>query len=334
MENQQSVLDIIQIRYDSFFEQEKKIAGYILQNYKDVINMTIGDLADASGTSVATVSRFCRKCEVDGFHHLKIGLAKELVMGEKEVTVSNDISRKEIGQSLQNILANKIEEMRQTVSLFDEKQLETILNKIQHAGMVQFVAVGNTIPVALDGAYKLNEIGIPSMAGTIWETQLSFAMTLKKKDVQIAISNSGESKQVVKMVRAAKKNGCTTANYFETGVDETSGILLKNPDGEMAVMALTMRAKQPKRGVVAGEKGFIEIYDYPRAAKATITYTETGKTEVIEAGESAKALQYEVADMQDYVWNNGGKENLSIVRDVMETLTTIRNQWGMVYSFE
>ena len=63
----------------------------------------------------------------------------------------------------------------------------------------------------------------------------------------------------------------TTANYFETGVDETSEILLKNPDGEMAVMALTMRAKQPKRGVVAGEKGFIEIYDYPRAAKATIT---------------------------------------------------------------
>lgn len=210
MEKQQSVLDIIQIRYDRFFEQEKKIATYILQNYKEVIDMTIGDLADASGTSVATVSRFCRKCEVDGFHHLKISLAKELVMGEKEVTVSNDISRKDIGQSLQNILANKIEELRQTVSLFDEKQLEMILNKIQHAGIVQFVAVGNTIPVALDGAYKLNEIGIPSMAGTIWETQLSFALTLKKKDVQIAISNSGESKQVVKMVRAAKKNGCTT----------------------------------------------------------------------------------------------------------------------------
>ena len=210
MEKQQSVLDIIQIRYDRFFEQEKKIATYILQNYKEVIDMTIGDLADASGTSVATVSRFCRKCEVDGFHHLKISLAKELVMGEKEVTVSNDISRKDIGQSLQNILANKIEELRQTVSLFDENQLELILNKIQLAVMVQFVAVGNTIPVALDGAYKLNEIGIPSMAGTIWETQLSFALTLKKKDVQIAISNSGESKQVVKMVRAAKKNGCTT----------------------------------------------------------------------------------------------------------------------------
>ena len=88
--------------------------------------------------------------------------------------------------------------------------------------------------------------------------------------------------------------------YAPTGVDEQAGILLKNQEEEMATVILSLHAKQPKRGVVAGEKGFIEIYDYPRAAKATITYTESGKTEVIEAGESAKAPQYEVADMQDY----------------------------------
>ena len=88
--------------------------------------------------------------------------------------------------------------------------------------------------------------------------------------------------------------------YAETGVDEQASILLKNKEEEMATVILSLHAKQPKRGVVAGEKGFIEIYDYPRAAKATITYTESGKTEVIEAGESAKAPQYEVADMQDY----------------------------------
>lgn len=60
MENQQSVLDTIQIRYDSFFEQEKKIAGFILQNYKDVINMTIGDLADASGSCGNGLKETCR----------------------------------------------------------------------------------------------------------------------------------------------------------------------------------------------------------------------------------------------------------------------------------
>ena len=126
----------------------------------------------------------------------------------------------------------------------------------------------------------------------------------------------------------------TTANYFETGVDETSGILLKNPDGEMAVIALTMRVKQPKRGVIAGEKGFIEISNYPRAQKASITYTEDGHTEIIEAGRTEDALLYEVQDMQAYVRSKNGKENLCMVRDVMQTLTAVRSQWGMVYPFE
>ena len=172
--------------------------------------MTISELAKNSGTSVASVSRFCKKCDVDGFHHLKIALAREIVEGDDNIPVSNDITREDIGQSLQNILANKIEEMKQTISLIDTKEFDKILESIQNAGTVQFFAVGNTIPVALDGAYKFNEIGIRSMAGSIWETQLSFSMTLKEQDVLIAISNTGESKQVQKMVEAAKENGATT----------------------------------------------------------------------------------------------------------------------------
>lgn len=126
----------------------------------------------------------------------------------------------------------------------------------------------------------------------------------------------------------------TTANFFETGVDETSGILLKNADGEMAVIALSMRAKQPKRGVIAGEKGFIEINNYPRAEKAVITYTDDGHTETVEAGSTEDALLYEVQDMQEYVRGKGGKENLGMVKDVMQTLTSVRSQWGLVYPFE
>lgn len=126
----------------------------------------------------------------------------------------------------------------------------------------------------------------------------------------------------------------TTANYFETGVDETSGIILRNPEGQMAVMALTMRAKQPKRGVVAGELGYIEINNYPRAAKATITYTSDGHVETIELGNTDSALDYEVLDMQDYIINGTGEQNSQYIRDVMATLTEVRKQWGMIYPFE
>ena len=210
MDRQQSVMDTINILYDTFFEQEKKIANYIMHHTKDVVNMSISELAEASGTSVATISRFCRKCQLDGFHHLKISLAQGIANQSSQIKVSNTISRSDIRQSLQNILANKIEELTQTISLINEKELEKILTCIENAGVVQFVAVGNTLPVALDGAFKLNEMGIRAVAGTIWETQIGFTLSMKEGDVLIAISNSGESRRVAKMVRAANKNGVTT----------------------------------------------------------------------------------------------------------------------------
>lgn len=125
----------------------------------------------------------------------------------------------------------------------------------------------------------------------------------------------------------------TTVKRFETGVDEQSGIILNNDADEMAVISLTMRSKMPKRGVVAGELGFITVDNFPRASKATIQYLD-GTVEMIEAGDTAKALQYEIEDMQRYIADKGNKETLNLSLDVMDIMTNVREQWGIKYSFE
>ena len=89
-----------------------------------------------------------------------------------------------------------------------------------------------------------------------------------------------------------------------------------------------------ERGVVAGEKGYIEVSNYPRANKATITYTADGHSEEIALGETAKALEYEVEDMQATLADRTTNETLGWTRDVTSLLSEIRNQWGMVYPFE
>ena len=211
MDNSKTILDVIFSNYDNFFDAEKKIANYIINNQQKVIEMTIAELALASNTSEATVSRFCKKCNMKGFHHLKISLAKEIIESDdKTVAVSNDINPNNISQSLQNILANKIEELKQTVSMIDEKKFSKILNLIENARSIQLVAVGNTIPVALDGSYKFNQIGIPTVCNTIFETQLAYTYNLKKEDVVIAISNSGASKRLITVIEAANEKDVTT----------------------------------------------------------------------------------------------------------------------------
>lgn len=205
-----SAVGMICSLYDTFFEAEKKIADCIISRKAEVVGMTVAELAKASGTSDATVSRFCRRCGFKGFHQLKISLAREVMEEQgKEVAVSNDILRSDLGQSLQNILANKVAELTQTVSMLDLDNLERILQMLEQARTVQVVAVGSMIPVALDFCFKLNQIGIPAVSGTIWDAQMAYTFNMQKADVVVVISAAGTSRRLQTLMQGAKDTGCS-----------------------------------------------------------------------------------------------------------------------------
>lgn len=119
-----------------------------------------------------------------------------------------------------------------------------------------------------------------------------------------------------------------------TGVDEQAGLLLMNNDGQMATVMLSLHSKQPKRGMVSCEKGYIEIMEYPRAFEAAITYTESGKKEWVKEGDTRDALIYELLDMEKAI--NGDKKCmlLDYTKDVMDMMTEFRNSWNFKYPEE
>lgn len=119
-----------------------------------------------------------------------------------------------------------------------------------------------------------------------------------------------------------------------TGVDEQAGLLLTNKEGQMASVMLSLHSKQPKRGMVSCEKGYIEIMEYPRAWEAKITYTDTGKTEIISAGENANALAYELNDMEKAIAGDTECMHLDYTKDVMDMMTSFRKAWGLTYPEE
>lgn len=252
-ENKFSVIDLIYAEYNNFFESEKKIADYIIKNPEKVVETTIADLAKLANTSEASISRFCKKINMKGFHHLKITLAKELVESKTEaIKVSGDVSEDNIKGSLQNILTNKIEELKQTILMIDEKKLKEILNSIKSARSVQFVAVGNTIPVAMDGAYKFNQIGILSAANTIWETQLAYTYNISCNDVVIIISNSGSSKTLIDIANIAREKGA-------------KAIAITNSENSPLAKICDFHLKTSTR-----EKLFLDEYYFSRISAMTI----------------------------------------------------------------
>lgn len=120
-----------------------------------------------------------------------------------------------------------------------------------------------------------------------------------------------------------------------TGVDEQATILLQNDKEQMATVALTMHSKQPKRAMISCEKGYIEIMEFPRANSAVIVDAETGERKEVTVGETDNALYYELTDMEEAI-NSGNAENmkLSFSKDVMDIMTSLRGDWGLVYPEE
>lgn len=127
--------------------------------------------------------------------------------------------------------------------------------------------------------------------------------------------------------------------YTPTGVDEQASILLMNETGEMATATLSLHSKQPKRVTISFDKAYVEIFEYPRGMQATITYTDDGHKKVIDAGDTADALYYEVTDIEKAVNSSDPDEIENLMHcqytyDVMKIMSDIRANWGMKYPEE
>lgn len=132
---------------------------------------------------------------------------------------------------------------------------------------------------------------------------------------------------------SSPNNTLSQVKYAPTGVDEQSGLLLMNDEGQMASVMLSLHSKQPKRAMISCERGYVEIMEYPRAWEAKITDAESGESRLVKAGKNEDALWYEIEDMEKSV---SGEDcmHLDYTEDVMYLMTSFRQEWNMKYPEE
>lgn len=122
--------------------------------------------------------------------------------------------------------------------------------------------------------------------------------------------------------------------FAPTGADEQSSIIIENEKEQMASVTLSLHSKQPKRATICYDNAYIEIFEYPRADKATITYTDDGHTAEITAGNIDDALCYEIENTEKAVSNGKNAMKLDYTIDVMNIMTKLRSDWNMKYPEE
>jgi DNA-binding MurR/RpiR family transcriptional regulator len=198
----------IRSRYNAFTNTEKKVADYILENMKDVIYMSITDLADACNVGEASVFRFCKTMNLKGYQEFKIALAHSISQGEETPQISGQLTLQDtIGEISSKILSTNISALTETFNLINESDISTAIDSFIAAERVHFFGVGASLMTAMEAKNKFMRITNKTECSIDSHLQIMSAALMTEKDVAVLISYSGSTKDTIEVAKVAKERG-------------------------------------------------------------------------------------------------------------------------------
>jgi DNA-binding MurR/RpiR family transcriptional regulator len=206
---------------------EKKVAQYIVDNPADISHLSIGELAVKSGSSEATVVRLCKLLGYNGYKDFKISITKDIAYmsrddeGEQYTDVEPGDDLKSI---IQNISYNNKKSIDETLQIISYKAIEEAVEAIGAAERIEFYGVGASYIIAFDAVQKFSRINKIALSYQDPHLQIASAANLKKGDVAIAISYSGETKDTYDSITVAKESGAKTISITKFGQSSISDI--------------------------------------------------------------------------------------------------------------
>jgi len=153
-----ATLTRIRHHYSMLSNAEKRIADYIMNNHKILLNLTAQMLAAASRTSPATIVRFCRSIGFKGFIDFKMYVKQEFAAPSSTwMNVDSDDSISRIKLKTFGFNRNSMDE---TLSLLDDDALEKAVELIDAAPQVAILSEGGSGSAARSAFDAFLQIGI------------------------------------------------------------------------------------------------------------------------------------------------------------------------------
>lgn len=201
---------LVKIRFllPSLPRAEKAIAQALLENPDAITHMTLAEISRESGSSEASIIRFCKRMGHDGYSSLKEAFIRTIAEGTELQSEGIDVSD-DMSTILKKVFQSNVQTLSDTLVLADEGY-EQALQALLRAKSIHFFGTGDAFAVCQLAFMKFSRLGLVCSAHSDVMLQLVTAGNLGPDDVAIAISYEGRSKNVVQAMKIAKEAGATT----------------------------------------------------------------------------------------------------------------------------
>lgn len=204
-----SVILQIKEKLNQLSKSEKKVGEFILNHIVETASQNTSELAQNIGVSPATIVRFCRSVGVSGFPQLKVKLYAE--SSDIDAALYTDIRPNENPYEISKKLVLRFNQsIAQTAELLDSKQVTQFSDLVEKHEKIYIYGLGASYVAANDLTQKFLRLGKPVIH--LQDTHLfaSFLTNAGPDSLFIAVSNSGETNEVVKLTQIAKRSGLPT----------------------------------------------------------------------------------------------------------------------------
>lgn len=212
-----------------------KVAEAVLANPQAALYQSITELAEVSGSSEASVMRFCRDQGFTGFQDFKLALAKELAGEER------DRGQAEPADDIQRLVETAVIALRETEQLIVRDDLVLAAEKLLAAQAIDTFGAGASAVTAQYFAYKMSRIGKLSRVASDPHLATMAAGTATPSIAHVFISSSGSTIDTVRIAELARSRGA-----FVLGISNRS----KSP--LVAACDLTLIASWPETPLTGG----------------------------------------------------------------------------------
>lgn len=219
----ESCKEIIIGKKHKLTKAEMKLANYILDNYDEVLNYNVTELADNAGVSDASVVRFCKKLGYKGYQDFKVNAAKDVLPRDRHFNPGLE-QDDNVETICKKIFLSEVNVLNRTLASIDINELKSATQKIEKAEKIVFFGSGGSLIVAKDAVHKFMKIGIRAFVYEDIDLQLMTSSLMNEGEVAIGISHSGSNKNIVDCIRNAKENGVDTIAIVGQGKTPLSKI--------------------------------------------------------------------------------------------------------------
>ncbi|HAS8562059.1 SIS domain-containing protein [Vibrio vulnificus] len=205
-----SVINKIVARRTQLSQSGRVIGDWIVENAEKAAQLTSQELAEQAQVSQSSIVKFTQRLGFKGYSAFKLALTEEIARKQamQATPLHSDILVDDpLAVIAQKLIKAKTDAMFQTTNALSYEACHQAVQWLSEARRVQIVGIGGSALTAKDLSYKLLKLGITTLAEQDSHVQIAVARTLSEQDVQIAISFSGERKEILVAAEAAKEQG-------------------------------------------------------------------------------------------------------------------------------